>query len=113
MDSSSELPRSGMLSRGQLLLFERFFQLSSQPVFLIICKEKKLQEAVAVTIAIQEAVILETGIGESLAVCGEMACAEAELGPDEFNQQNLQEQDMWTWGYKRIGFILWELNLEK
>ncbi|XP_012070317.1 uncharacterized protein LOC105632529 [Jatropha curcas] len=127
MASYSQLQSTGMLSREQLLiLFDRFSQLTSQPDVKkrIADAVNDKQEAVAVTTAIQEAIFLEMRIDPSFGISclgkvnkvyendqdlmvrfykfvanEEMACDEAELGPDEFsekmqNQQKLQEQQL-------------------
>ncbi|KAK9678344.1 hypothetical protein RND81_11G205400 [Saponaria officinalis] len=116
---------TGMLSRDQLLhLFSRFASLTSLPHVKKRIADAVLdqQEAVAVTTAIQEEILLEMGIdpGFGIGCLGkvnmvyendrdlmirfyefvakeEMACDEAELGPDEFakkmdNQHSLQAQ---------------------
>ncbi|XP_073117326.1 uncharacterized protein [Elaeis guineensis] len=129
MASASAPPRalqsSEMLSRDQLLhLFARFSVLTSQPDVKkrIADAVKDKQEAVAVTTAIQEEILLEMGIDPryGIACLGkvntvyendmelmiqfyrfvakeEMAIDEAELEPSEFaekmlTQQKLQEQ---------------------
>ncbi|GLT69840.1 hypothetical protein SLA2020_419580 [Shorea laevis] len=123
----TELQSSGMLSREQLLyLFDRFALLTSQQDVKkkIADAVNDKQEAVAITTAIQEGIFLEMGVDPSfgLACLGkvnmtyendqdlmirfykfvaneEMACDEAELGPDEYaerlrTQENLQEQQL-------------------
>lgn len=125
---------SGMLSRDQLLrLFDRFSFLTSQPDVKRRIAEAVLdkQEAVAVTTMIQEEILLEMGIDPrfGLACLGkvnvayesdqdlmiqfygfvakeEMACEEAELGPEKFAermhmQQKLQEQQLEMLKYMR------------
>ncbi|KAG1331455.1 hypothetical protein COCNU_02G014230 [Cocos nucifera] len=121
------LQSSEMLSRDQLLhLFARFSVLTSQPDVKkrIADAVKDKQEAVAVTTAIQEEILLEMGIDPryGIACLGkvntiyendmelmiqfyrfvakeEMAIDEAELEPSEFagkmlTQQKLQEQQL-------------------
>ncbi|XP_076926178.1 uncharacterized protein LOC143589231 [Bidens hawaiensis] len=116
-----------MLSKEQLLhLFDRFSTLTSQPDVKkrIADAVNGNQEAVAVTTAIQEEILKEMGIDPTygLACLGkinmeyendqdlmisfykfvakeEMACEEAELGPEEYSekfqaQQNLQQQQL-------------------
>ncbi|KAI3813085.1 hypothetical protein L1987_17801 [Smallanthus sonchifolius] len=116
-----------MLSREQLLhLFDRFSVLTSQPDVKkrIADAVNDNQEAVAVTTAIQEEILKEMGVDPTygLACLGkinmeyendqdlmvrfyrfvaaeEMACEEAELGPDEYSerlqmQQNLHQQQL-------------------
>lgn len=116
-----------MLSRNQLLhLFDRFSVLTSQPDVKkrIADAVNDKQEAVAVTTAIQEEIFMEMGLDPrfALACLGkvnlayendqdlmirfygfvakeEMACEEAELGPDGFSErmqmiQKLQEQQL-------------------
>ncbi|XP_009784303.1 uncharacterized protein LOC107789946 [Nicotiana tabacum] len=125
---------SEMLSKEQLLhLFDRFAFLTSQPDVKkrIADAVSDKQEAVAVTTAIQEEIFSEMGIDPrfGLACLGkinmtyesdrdlmirfyefvakeEMACEEAELGPDGFAerlkmQQNLQEQQLEMLKYMR------------
>ncbi|XP_019238793.1 PREDICTED: LOW QUALITY PROTEIN: uncharacterized protein LOC109218853 [Nicotiana attenuata] len=125
---------SEMLSKEQLLhLFDRFAFLTSQPDVKkrIADAVSDKQEAVAVTTAIQEEILSEMGIDPriGLACLGkinmtyesdqdlmirfyefvakeEMACEEAELGPDGFAerlkmQQNLQEQQLEMLKYMR------------
>lgn len=131
MASASAPPRalqsSEMLSRDQLLeLFARFSVLTSQPDVKkrIADSVKEKQEAVAVTTAIQEEILVEMGIDPryGIACLGkvnaifendmelmiqfyrfvakeEMAIDEAELEPSEFaekmiTQQKLQEQQL-------------------
>nr|XP_043607120.1 uncharacterized protein LOC122579087 [Erigeron canadensis] len=116
-----------MLSREELIhLFDRFSTLTSQPDVKkrIADAVKDNQEAVAVTTAIQEEILKEMGVDPSygLACLGkvnaeyendqdlmvrfygfvareEIACEEAELGPDEYSerlqmQQKLHEQQL-------------------
>ncbi|CAL5325594.1 hypothetical protein CsSME_00004908 [Camellia sinensis var. sinensis] len=123
--SDGECQSSGMLSKNQLLhLFDRFAFLTSQPEVKkrIADAVDDKQEAVAVTTAIQEEIFLEMGVDPrfGLACLGrvnmayendqdlmirfygfvvkeELACEEAELGPDNFAgkmemQLKLQEQ---------------------
>ncbi|XP_073291879.1 uncharacterized protein [Primulina huaijiensis] len=118
---------SGMLSRDQLLyLFDRFSFLTSQPEVKkrIADAVSDKQEAVAVTTAIQEEIFSQMGVDPrfGLAFLGkvnmvyendrdlmiqfygfvakeEIACEEAELGPEKFAvrmemQQKLQEQQL-------------------
>lgn len=118
---------SGMLSRDQLLfLFDRFSFLTSQPEVKMRIADavSDKQEAVAVTTAIQEEVFSQMGVDPrfGLASLGkvnmvyendrdlmiqfygfvakeEIACEEAELGPEKFAermemQQKLQEQQL-------------------
>ncbi|XP_034705801.1 uncharacterized protein LOC117929585 [Vitis riparia] len=118
---------SGMLSRDQLLhLFNRFSFLTSQPDVKkrIADAVEDKQEAVAVTTAIQEEIFSEMGIDPRFGIAclgkvnmvyendqdlmlrfykfvakEEVACEEAELGPDEFAerihaQHKLQEQQL-------------------
>ncbi|KAL4653094.1 hypothetical protein ACJW30_01G246400 [Castanea mollissima] len=124
--ATSQLQSSGMLSKEQLLhLFNRFTFLTSLPDVKNRIAEavKDQQEAVAATTAIQEEIFLEMGVDPSfgLSCLGkvniyendqelmirflkfvareEMACDEAELGPDEFtermhSQQKLHEQQL-------------------
>ncbi|KAM7509266.1 hypothetical protein LguiA_019719 [Lonicera macranthoides] len=122
-----EYQSSGMLSIDQLLhLFNRFSFLTSHPDVKkrIADAVNDKQEAVAVTTAIQEEIFLEMGVDPrfGLACLGkvnmayennqdlmirfyefvaneEMACEEAELGPDKFAektemQKKLQEQQL-------------------
>ncbi|XP_021888269.1 uncharacterized protein LOC110807448 isoform X1 [Carica papaya] len=121
------LQTSGILSREQLVyLFDRFGFLISQPDIKkrIADAVKDKQEAVAVTTKIQEENFLEMGVDPSFGIAclgklnlthendqdlmirfykfvvnEEMACDEAELGPDEFeerlrSQQKLQEEQL-------------------
>ncbi|KAF3435241.1 hypothetical protein FNV43_RR22328 [Rhamnella rubrinervis] len=124
---TAQMQSSGMLSREQLLhLFNRFDVLTSQ---LDVKKRiadavQDKQEAVAVTTAIQEEIFLEMGIDPRFGISclgkvniiyendqelmilfykfvakEEMACDEAQLGPDEFtermsSQEKLQEQQL-------------------
>ncbi|KAK7847955.1 hypothetical protein CFP56_005668 [Quercus suber] len=101
--ATSQLQSSGMLSKEQLLhLFNRFTFLTSLPDVKNRIAEavKDQQEAVAATTAIQEEIFLEMGV--VLIPSNdreEMACDEAELGPDEFtermhSQQKLHEQQL-------------------
>ncbi|KAF7801708.1 plant/MOJ10-14 protein [Senna tora] len=132
--ATTPLQGNGMLSREQLLhLFDRFSFLTSQPDVKkrIADAVKDKQEAVAVTTAIQEEIFLEMGIDPRFGisclgkVCTvyendrdlviqfykfiakeEMACDEAELGPDGFaermiNQQKLQEKQLEMLTYMR------------
>lgn len=125
--TTHQLQSSGMLSGEQLFhLFNRFTSLTSLPDVKKRIAEavEDKQEAVAVTTAIQEEIFLEMGVDPSfgLSCLGkvnmvyendqelmihfykfvareEMACDEAELGPDEFterihSQQKLQEQQL-------------------
>ncbi|XP_009597101.1 uncharacterized protein LOC107774124 [Nicotiana tabacum] len=125
---------SEMLSKEQLLhLFDRFAFLTSQPDVKkrIADAVSDKQEAVAVTTAIQEEIFSEMGIDPrfGLTCLGkinmtyesdrdlmirfyefvakeEMACEEAEFGPDRFAerlkmQQNLQEQQLEMLKYMR------------
>ncbi|XP_060187716.1 uncharacterized protein LOC132616943 [Lycium barbarum] len=126
---------SEMLSKEELLhLFDRFAFLTSHPDVkkrIADAVTHKQQEAVAVTTAIQEEIFSEMGIDPrfGLACLGkinmtyesdrdlmirfyefvakeEMACEEAELGPDRFAerltmQQNLQEQQLEMLKYMR------------
>nr|GMC95329.1 Septation ring formation regulator EzrA like [Ipomoea batatas] len=129
-----EYHKSGMLSKEQLLrLFDRFAFLTSQSDVKqrIADAVKDKQEAVAVTTAIQEEIFLEMGIDPrfGLACLGkvnmvyendqdlmirfygfvakeEMACEEAELGPNGFAekmhmQHNLQERQLEMLKYMR------------
>eukprot|EP00261_Vitis_vinifera_P039632 XP_019080875.1 PREDICTED: uncharacterized protein LOC100265298 isoform X1 [Vitis vinifera] len=124
---SSTSQNSGMLSRDQLLhLFNRFSFLTSQPDVKkrIADAVEDKQEAVAVTTAIQEEIFSEMGIDPRFGIAclgkvnmvyendqdlmlrfykfvakEEVACEEAELGPDEFAerihaQHKLQEQQL-------------------
>ncbi|KAL9245926.1 hypothetical protein vseg_019522 [Gypsophila vaccaria] len=125
---------TGMLSRDQLLhLFSRFSSLTSLTHVKKRIADAVIdqQEAVAVTTAIQEEIFLEMGIdpGFGIGCLGkvnmvyendrdlmirfyefvakeEMACDEAELGPDEFakkmdSQHNLQAQQLEMLTYMR------------
>ncbi|KAL3653835.1 hypothetical protein CASFOL_003516 [Castilleja foliolosa] len=79
-----EYQNSGMLSREQLLhLVDRFAFLTSQPEVKkrIYDAVNDKQEAVAVTTAIQEEIFSEMGVEE------EIACEEAELGPENFAER--------------------------
>ncbi|KAE9588889.1 hypothetical protein Lal_00012527 [Lupinus albus] len=124
---ASELHSTGILSREQLLyLFHRFTFLTSQSDVKkrISDAVQDNQEAVAVTTAIQEEILLEMGVDPRFGISclgkvstayendrdlviqfykflakEEMACDEAELGKEEFlekmlNQQKLQEQQL-------------------
>ncbi|CAI9111586.1 OLC1v1011844C1 [Oldenlandia corymbosa var. corymbosa] len=128
------LQNSGMLSKDQLLyLFDRFSYLTSQPEVKQRIAEAVLdkQEAVAVTTRIQEEILLEMGVDPifGLSCLGkvnvayesdqdlmiqfygfvakeEMACEEAELGPEKFAErmsmhQKLQEQQVEMLQYLR------------
>ncbi|URD76999.1 hypothetical protein MUK42_09951 [Musa troglodytarum] len=104
------LQSSEMLSRDQLLhLFARFDSLTSQPDVKrrIADAVKDKQEAVAVTTAIQEEILLEMGIDPRFGITclgkvnamEEIAIDEAELESSEFEekmltQQTLQEQQL-------------------
>ncbi|KAG2714889.1 hypothetical protein I3843_03G052200 [Carya illinoinensis] len=125
--TTPQLQNPGFLSREQLLhLFNRFAFLTSLPDVKkrIADAVEDKQEAVAVTTAIQEEILLEMGVDPTfgLSCLGkvnvvfendqdlmirfyrflakeEMACDEAELGPEEFaerilGQQKLQEQQL-------------------
>ncbi|KAI8541303.1 hypothetical protein RHMOL_Rhmol08G0051500 [Rhododendron molle] len=115
--SHGEYQSSGMLSRDQLLhLFDRFSFLTSQPEVKkrIADAVDDKQEAVAVTTELQEEIFLEMGVdikglGREVNIQSyrpfvadpreEMACEEAELGPDQFSkklqmQHKLQEQQL-------------------
>ncbi|OVA17491.1 hypothetical protein BVC80_1837g316 [Macleaya cordata] len=124
---NSELQSWGMLSKEQLIyLFNRFSFLTSQPDVKkrIAGAVKDKQEAVGVTTAIQEEILLEMGVDPRFGIAclgkvnmvyendrdlmikfygfvakEEMACDEAELEPDEFAdkmhfQHKLQEQQL-------------------
>ncbi|CAL0323275.1 unnamed protein product [Lupinus luteus] len=124
---ASELHSTGMVSREQLLyLFHRFTFLTSQSDVKkrISDAVEDNQEAVAVTTAIQEEILMEMGVDPRFGISclgkvstayendrdlviqfykflakEETACDEAELGKDEFlekmlNQQKLQEQQL-------------------
>ncbi|XP_050233679.1 uncharacterized protein LOC126682143 [Mercurialis annua] len=114
-DNGSKLQSSGMLSVEQLVyLFDRFSQLTSQPDVKkrIADAVNDKQEAVAVTTSIQEGIFLEMGVDPSFGISclgkvnvvyendqdlmirfykfvtdEEIACDEAELGPDEFSEK--------------------------
>ncbi|KAM7279860.1 hypothetical protein ACFE04_006994 [Oxalis oulophora] len=134
MSTTQQLQSSGMLSREQLIyLFDRFGYLTSLPDVKkrIADAVSDNQEAVAVTTAIQEEIFLEMGIdpGFGISCLGkvnssyktdqdlmiqfykfvakeEIACDEAELGPDEFaermhDQQKLHEQQLEMLKYMR------------
>lgn len=123
----SESQSSGMLSRELLIyLFNRFSFLTSQPEVKKRIADAVMdkQEPVAVTTAIQEEILLEMGIDPRLGIAclgkvnmvyendqdlmihfyrfvakEEIACDEAELGPEEFAermhfQHKLQEQQL-------------------
>lgn len=120
--AKSELQTSGMLSREQLLhLFDRFALLTSQPDVKKRIAEavNDKQEAVASTTAIQEGIFLEMGVdpGFGLGCLGkvnmtyendqdlmirfykfvaneEMACDEAELGPDGFSERLRSQESL-------------------
>ncbi|XP_031378251.1 uncharacterized protein LOC116193650 [Punica granatum] len=124
---AGELQGSGMLSKEQLLhLFDRFSFLTSLPDVKkrIADAVQDKQEAVAVTTAIQEEIFQEMGTDPRFGIAclgkvnmvyesdqdlmiqfykfiarEEMACDEAEIGPDEFAErmhyhQKLQEQQL-------------------
>ncbi|EOY02810.1 hypothetical protein SCA6_017575 [Theobroma cacao] len=132
--ANAQLQKYGMLSREQLVyLFDRFSVLVSQRDVKkrIVEAVDDKQEPVAVTTAIQEEIFLEMGVdpGFGLACLGkvnmtyendqdlmiryyrfvakeELACDEAELGPEEFAekldiQQKLQEQQLEMLKYMR------------
>ncbi|KAK8710301.1 hypothetical protein V6N13_145633 [Hibiscus sabdariffa] len=132
--ANTQLQKSGTLSREQLVyLFDRFSLLISQPDFKqrIVEAVNDKQEPVAVTTAVQEEIFLEMGVDPSfgLACLGkvnityendrdlltryyrfvaneELACDEAELGPEEFaeklhSQQKLHEQQLEMLKYMR------------
>ncbi|XVF60027.1 hypothetical protein PTKIN_Ptkin08bG0009800 [Pterospermum kingtungense] len=132
--ANTQLQKYEMLSREQLVyLFNRFSLLISQPDVKkrIVDAVNDKQEPVAVTTAIQEEIFLEMGVDASfgLACLGkvnvtyendqdlmiryyrfianeELACDEAELGPEEFaeklhSQQKLQEQQLDMLKYMR------------
>lgn len=134
MAGERQTQSTGMLSREQLLyLFDRFASLTSQPDVKRRIADAVMdqQEAVAVTTAIQEEIFFEMGVdpGFGIGCLGkvnmvyendrdlmirfygfvakeEMACDEAELGPEEFaekmhNQHNLQEQQLEMLKYMR------------
>ncbi|KAK9104144.1 hypothetical protein Scep_020988 [Stephania cephalantha] len=119
--------KAEMLSRDQLIhLFNRFAFLTSQPDVKrrIADAVQDQQEAIAVTTAIQEEILVEMGVDPRLGIAflgkvnvvyendrdllvkfyefaakEEMACDEAELKPEEFAekmnmQQKLQEQQL-------------------
>ncbi|KAB2011746.1 hypothetical protein ES319_D09G041600v1 [Gossypium barbadense] len=125
LNNSLQLQKYGTLSREQLsYLFDRFSLLIAQPDFKkrILDAVNDKQEPVAVTTAVQEEIFLEMGVDPSfgLACLGkvnmtyendqdlmiryyrfvaneELACDEAELGPEGFaeklhSQQKLHEQ---------------------
>ncbi|WRX20506.1 hypothetical protein QQP08_013306 [Theobroma cacao] len=102
--ANAQLQKYGMLSREQLVyLFDRFSVLVSQRDVKkrIVEAVDDKQEPVAVTTAIQEEIFLEMGVGKE-----ELACDEAELGPEEFAekldiQQKLQEQQLEMLKYMR------------
>ncbi|KAG9445966.1 hypothetical protein H6P81_012094 [Aristolochia fimbriata] len=119
---SSTLQTSGMLSKEQLIhLFNRFAFLTSQQDVKnrIADAVKDKQEAVAVTTAIQEEILLEMGIDPRFGITclgkvgvvyesdrdlmiqfyafvakEEMACDEAELEPDEFEEKMLAQKEL-------------------
>ncbi|KAJ8648903.1 hypothetical protein MRB53_001926 [Persea americana] len=124
---ASPLQPTGMLSREQLIhLFNRFSFLTSQPDVKKRISDgvKDKQEAVAITTAIQEEILLEMGIDPRFGIAclgkvnmvyendrdlmvrfygfvakEEVACDEAELEPDEFAeklqiQQKMQEKQL-------------------
>ncbi|XP_052195251.1 uncharacterized protein LOC127803214 [Diospyros lotus] len=126
-ESATGYQSSGMLSRDQLLhLFRRFSFLTSQPEVKkrIADAVDDKQEPVAVTTAIQEEIFLEMGVDPrfglaclgkvnlayendrdlmirfyKFVVAEEMACEEAELGPEKYDekmqmQHKLQEQQL-------------------
>ncbi|XP_010425444.1 PREDICTED: uncharacterized protein LOC104710523 [Camelina sativa] len=128
------LQSTGMLTKEQMVyLFDRFDYLTSQSDVKkrIADAVEDKQEAVAVTTAVQEEIFLEMGIdpGFGIGCLGklnsayendkelmigfykflareEMACEEAELGPDGFEQkmiaqQQLQEQQLEMLKYMR------------
>ncbi|CAN6969908.1 unnamed protein product [Brassica rapa subsp. trilocularis] len=131
----ASLQSSGMLTKEQMVyLFDRFDYLTSQSDVKkrISDAVEDKQEAVAVTTAIQEEIFLEIGIadpGFGIGCLGklnsafendkelmigfykflakeEMACEEAELGPDGFQQkmeaqQQLHEQQLEMLKYMR------------
>lgn len=132
--ANTQLQNYGMLSREQLVyLFDRFSVLVSQPDVKerIVEAVNDKQEPVAVTTAIQEEIFLEMRVDPSfgLACLGkvnmtyendqdlmvryyrfianeELACDEAELGPEEFaerlhSQQKLHEQQLEMLKYMR------------
>ncbi|KAB2064706.1 hypothetical protein F383_09160 [Gossypium arboreum] len=132
--ANTQLQKYGTLSREQLsYLFDRFSLLISQPDFKkrIVDAVNDKQEPVAVTTAVQEEILLEMGIDPSfgLACLGkvnmtyendqdlmiryyrfvaneELACDEAELGPEGFaeklhSQQKLHEQQLEMLKYMR------------
>ncbi|KAF9606615.1 hypothetical protein IFM89_027055 [Coptis chinensis] len=112
---SSGVDNAGMLSREQLVhIFNRFSFLTSQPDVKkrISDAVKDKQEAVAITTAIQEEILLEMGIDPRFGIAclgkvnmvyendsdlmikfygfvakEEMACDEAELEPDELAEK--------------------------
>ncbi|KAK9090113.1 hypothetical protein Sjap_023290 [Stephania japonica] len=119
--------KAEMLSRDQLIhLFNRFAFLTSQPDVKrrIADAVQDKQEAIAVTTAIQEEILVEMGVDPRLGIASlgkvnvvyendrdllvkfyefaakeEMACDEAELKPEEFAekmnmQRKLQEQQL-------------------
>ncbi|XP_024007210.1 uncharacterized protein LOC18012470 isoform X2 [Eutrema salsugineum] len=116
------LQSSGMLTKEQMVyLFDRFDYLTSQSDVKkrISDAVEDKQEAVAVTTAIQEEIFLEMGIdpGFGIGCLGklnsayendkdlmigfykflskeEMACEEAELGPDGFEQKMKAQQQL-------------------
>ncbi|XP_068667198.1 uncharacterized protein [Aristolochia californica] len=120
--SSSTLQTSGMLSKEQLIhLFKRFSYLTSQPDVKnrIADAVKDKQEAVAITTAVQEEILLEMGVDPRFGIAclgkvgmvyesdrdlmiqfysfvakEEMACDEAELEPEEFEEKMLAQQEL-------------------
>ncbi|XP_058103178.1 uncharacterized protein LOC131246785 [Magnolia sinica] len=129
-----QLQTTGILSKEQLIyLFNRFSYLTSQPDVKkrIADAVRDKQEAVAVTTAIQEEILLEMGVDPRFGIAclgkvnmvyendrdlmiqfygfvakEEVACDEAELEPDEFAekmhaQQTLQEQQLEMLKYMR------------
>ncbi|KAD3641154.1 hypothetical protein E3N88_30378 [Mikania micrantha] len=133
-----------MLSREELLhLFDRFSALITQPDVKnrIADAVNDNQEAVAVTTAIQEEILKEMGVDPTygLSCLGkigmeyendqdlmvrfyrfvateEMACEEAELGPDEYPerlqmQQTLHQQARFFYFFYFYFFWLQKLNL--
>ncbi|XP_044502007.1 uncharacterized protein LOC123223019 [Mangifera indica] len=132
--ATPQLQTSGMLSREQLIyLFNRFAFLTSQPDVKkrVADAVKDNKEAVAVTTAIQEEILLEMGVDPRFGIAclgkvnmtyendqdlmiklyefianEEVVCDEAELGPDEFaermhNQHIVQEQQLEMLKYMR------------
>ncbi|XP_010556286.1 PREDICTED: uncharacterized protein LOC104825624 [Tarenaya hassleriana] len=119
---ASSLQSSGMLSKDQLVhLFDRFDFLTSQPDVKkrIADAVEDKQEAVGITTTIQEEIFLEMGVdpGFGIACLGklntayendkdlmvgfykflakeEMACDEAELGPDGFEKKMKMQHEL-------------------